>query len=90
MTWLATVCRRALRPLLALLVLTPTLVLAQAVAPRIAEGGEANLVVPDLSQVQFLGISGRALVDAVIDKTGKVRDAHTVRSAPALDRAARG
>jgi len=37
-----------------------------------------------------LGISGRALVDAVIDKTGKVRDAHTVRSAPALDRAARG
>jgi len=62
MTWMATVCRRALRPLLALLTLTPTLLLAQAVAPKAAEGGEANLVVPDLSQVQFLGISGRALL----------------------------
>jgi K(+)-stimulated pyrophosphate-energized sodium pump len=37
------------------------LALVQAVAPR-AEGGEANLVVPDLSQAQFLGVSGRALL----------------------------
>ena len=37
------------------------LTLVQAVAPR-AEGGEANLVVPDLSQAQFLGVSGRTLL----------------------------
>ena len=37
------------------------LTLVQAAAPR-AEGGEANLVVPDLSQAQFLGVSGRALL----------------------------
>jgi K(+)-stimulated pyrophosphate-energized sodium pump len=37
------------------------LALVQAAAPR-AEGGEANLVVPDLSQAQFLGVSGRALL----------------------------
>ena len=61
MTWMASVCRRALGALLALLVLAPSLALAQAAAPR-SEGGEANLVVPDLSQAQFLGVSGRALL----------------------------
>src|ERR1043166_8593060 len=61
MTWMASVCRRALGPLLALLVLAPSLATAQAAAPR-SEGGEANLVVPDLSQAQFLGVSGRALL----------------------------
>jgi K(+)-stimulated pyrophosphate-energized sodium pump len=60
MTWMASVSRRALRLLAALLVLTPTLALAQA-SPA-AEGGEANLVVPDLSQAQFLGVSGRTLL----------------------------
>jgi K(+)-stimulated pyrophosphate-energized sodium pump len=58
---MASVCRRALGALLALLVLAPSLALAQAAAPR-SEGGEANLVVPDLSQAQFLGVSGRALL----------------------------
>ncbi|HEV8151002.1 MAG TPA: sodium-translocating pyrophosphatase, partial [Gemmatimonadales bacterium] len=38
----------------------PTLLLAQASAR--AEGGEANLVVPDLSQAQFLGVNGRTLL----------------------------
>ena len=61
MTWMASVCRRALGPLLALLVLAPSLALAQVAAPH-TEGGEANLVVPDLSQAQFLGVSGRALL----------------------------
>src|ERR1043166_6496749 len=61
MTWMASVCRRALGPLLALLVLAPSSAFAQAAAP-LAEGGEANLVVPDLSQAQFLGVSGRALL----------------------------
>src|ERR1051326_5768304 len=61
MTWMASVCRRALGALLALLVLAPSLALAQAAAPR-SEGGEANLGVPDLSQAQFLGVSGRALL----------------------------
>src|ERR1051326_5513083 len=61
MTWMASVCRRALGALLALLVLAPSLALAQAAAPR-SEGGEANLVVPDLSQAQYLGVSGRALL----------------------------
>ena len=37
------------------------LTLVQAAAPR-GEGGEANLVVPDLSQAQFLGVSGRVLL----------------------------
>ena len=37
------------------------LALVQAAAPR-AEGGEVNLVVPDLSQAQFLGVSGRVLL----------------------------
>ncbi len=38
------------------------LALVQAAAPR-AEGGEVNLVVPDLSQAQFLGgIGGRSLL----------------------------
>jgi len=60
MTWMASVSRRALQLLTALLVLTPTLALAQA-SPA-AEGGEANLVVPDLSQAQFLGVSGRTLL----------------------------
>jgi K(+)-stimulated pyrophosphate-energized sodium pump len=60
MTWMASVSRRALQLLAALLVLTPTLALAQA-SPA-AEGGEANLVVPDLSQAQFLGVSGRTLL----------------------------
>jgi K(+)-stimulated pyrophosphate-energized sodium pump len=58
---MASVCRRALGPLLALLVLAPSLALAQVAAPH-TEGGEANLVVPDLSQAQFLGVSGRALL----------------------------
>jgi K(+)-stimulated pyrophosphate-energized sodium pump len=57
---MAQACRRAVRPLAALL-LTPTLLLAQAAGAR-AEGGEANLVVPDLSQAQFLGVNGRTLL----------------------------
>ncbi|MBS1241085.1 MAG: potassium transporter [Gemmatimonadetes bacterium] len=62
MTWMATASRRAFSSLLALFLLAPTLVLAQAAAPAAAEGGEANLVVPDLSQAQFLGVSGRVLL----------------------------
>src|ERR1041385_3962350 len=61
MTWMPSVCRRALGPLLALLVLAPSPATARAAGPG-SEGGEANLVVPDLSQAQFLGVSGRALL----------------------------
>src|ERR1044071_8550059 len=61
MTWMATVLRRPLAWLPALLMLAPSLALAQVAAPR-SEGGEANLVVPDLSQAQFLGVSGSALL----------------------------
>src|ERR1044072_3371624 len=60
MTWVAQVLRRSLGSLPALL-LAPTLAVARTAAPH-AEGGEANLVVPDLSQAQFLGVSGRALL----------------------------
>ncbi|HEX3234465.1 MAG TPA: sodium-translocating pyrophosphatase [Gemmatimonadales bacterium] len=46
---------------LALAPLTAGALLAQATAlPH--EGGEATLVVPDLSQVQFLGVNGRTLL----------------------------
>jgi K(+)-stimulated pyrophosphate-energized sodium pump len=41
--------------------LTAGALLAQAAAPT-HEGGEATLVVPDLSQVQFLGLDGRTLL----------------------------
>src|SRR5262245_4099777 len=58
MTWMAQVCRRA-RPLAALLLLLPSLALAQG-EPAHA-GGEANLVVPDLSSQQFIGMTGRSL-----------------------------
>jgi K(+)-stimulated pyrophosphate-energized sodium pump len=63
MTWMAVLSRRVLRPLVALsvLVLTPALAFAQAAAAA-SEGGEANLVVPDLSSQQFLGVSGRTLL----------------------------
>src|ERR1043166_6115291 len=60
MTWMAQVLRRSLGSLPALL-LAPPLAVAQAAAPH-AEGGEVNLVVPDLSQAQFLGVSGRTLL----------------------------
>jgi K(+)-stimulated pyrophosphate-energized sodium pump len=46
---------------LALGPLTAGRLLAQAAAPT-HEGGEATLVVPDLSQVQFLGLDGRTLL----------------------------
>jgi K(+)-stimulated pyrophosphate-energized sodium pump len=46
---------------LALGPLTAGALLAQAAAPT-HEGGEATLVVPDLSQVQFLGLDGRTLL----------------------------
>src|SRR5438045_9056300 len=46
---------------LALGPLTAGGLLAQAAAPT-HEGGEATLVVPDLSQVQFLGLDGRTLL----------------------------
>ncbi len=36
--------------------------LAQAQEASVHRGGEANLVLPDLGQVQFLGMSGRALL----------------------------
>jgi K(+)-stimulated pyrophosphate-energized sodium pump len=58
MTWMARTCRRAVRPFLALLLLAPTWALAQQHAP----GGEANLVVPDLSQASFRGMSGEGLL----------------------------
>ena len=65
-----TAFRRAL-PLLVAAVLavgagmaTPALALAQdsTAAPRHEMGGEANLVIPDLSTVQFFGMSGHALL----------------------------
>src|SRR5262245_38153888 len=59
MTWMAQVCRRA-RPLAAVLLLLPSLAMAQG-EPAHA-GGEANLVVPDLTSQQFLGMSGRSLL----------------------------
>jgi K(+)-stimulated pyrophosphate-energized sodium pump len=48
---------------LGLLLLTPGAALAQESAPHHA-GGEASLVLPDVGQVQFLGMSGRALLSA--------------------------
>ena len=35
---------------------------AQLQAPAHRPGGEANLVIPDLSSVNFMGINGRALL----------------------------
>ena len=64
MNLLETVLRRPLSILLAavsavtLASLTPVALLAQAQQG----GGEANLTIPDLSQVQFLGLSGRTLL----------------------------
>src|SRR5262249_28846067 len=56
------------RPAVALLVLTmllavPRVLVAQSAAPSSAHaGGEASLVLPDLSVVDFHGISGRSLL----------------------------
>jgi K(+)-stimulated pyrophosphate-energized sodium pump len=57
-------CRHIAVALIAALALAPLTaggLLAQAAASP-HEGGEATLVVPDLSQVQFLGVNGRALL----------------------------
>jgi hypothetical protein len=35
---------------------------AQATAPSSASGGEASLIIPDLSQVSFLGVNGHTLL----------------------------
>jgi K(+)-stimulated pyrophosphate-energized sodium pump len=71
MTWLAATMRRAGRagratftlatPLLvtALFLSVPALTWAQEKA---AEGGEANLVLPDLAQASFFGMNGRVLL----------------------------
>ncbi len=58
---MATVCRRVL-PLAALLLLAlaPAGAFAQEAARH--TGGEANLVLPDLGTVTFLGMTGRALL----------------------------
>src|SRR5438309_1568078 len=41
----------------------PTAIAAgTAAAPQAQPGGEANLVIPDLSQVEFFGIKGRSLL----------------------------
>ncbi len=61
MTWMALACRRAVCLLLAAFAAFPSLVHAQTAQPR-AHGGEANLVVPDLTSQQFLGMSGRSLL----------------------------
>ena len=51
---------RRLGATLALLIFTPVLILAQEPAPH--RGGEASLKLPDLAQVDFLGIDGRSLL----------------------------
>ena len=51
---------RKLGASIALLMVTPVLILAQEPAPH--GGGEANLRLPDLAQVNFLGIDGRSLL----------------------------
>ena len=67
MTRLAVLIQRHLSLAFALLAglafapLSAGALLAQATAP-VHEGGEATLVVPDLSQVQFLGLDGRTLL----------------------------
>jgi len=45
-----------------------------AQAPQVAHGGEANLVLPDLSQVSFMGVDGHSLllVGVVISLLGMV------------------
>jgi K(+)-stimulated pyrophosphate-energized sodium pump len=45
---------------IALLMVTPVLILAQEPVPH--RGGEASLKLPDLAQVDFLGIDGRSLL----------------------------
>jgi K(+)-stimulated pyrophosphate-energized sodium pump len=42
--------------------LVPALLVAQEAATQHRPGGEANLVIPDLSSVEFLGIPGRTLL----------------------------
>jgi len=56
-------CRRAMSVLLPLLALALMLVtLAAPLSAQPAEGGEAHLVLPDLSQATFLGTDGRSLL----------------------------
>ena len=55
------------RPAVALLMLTallavPRPLLAQPASPAAAHGGEASLVLPDLSSVDFQGINGATLL----------------------------
>src|SRR6185436_1538938 len=57
--------RRALTVVSALLTIVSRNVgpaLAQAAAPAHEPGGEANLKLPDLSQVKFLGLDGHTLL----------------------------
>ncbi len=57
--------RRALAvasAMLAVVVLNVGPALAQAAAPAHEPGGEANLKLPDLSQVKFLGLDGHSLL----------------------------
>jgi K(+)-stimulated pyrophosphate-energized sodium pump len=49
---------------LLLLLLTAPLAFAQQSAPAPHAGGEANLILPDLGQVTFIGIDGRTLLMA--------------------------
>ncbi len=51
---------RKLGASIALLMFTPVLILAQE--PVTHGGGEASLILPDLAQVNFLGIDGRSLL----------------------------
>ncbi|HKO19105.1 MAG TPA: sodium/proton-translocating pyrophosphatase, partial [Acidobacteriaceae bacterium] len=69
MTSLVTTLQRRLSRLLPLALLTALFaaplanpLLAQAAAPQGAGGGEASLVIPDLSQVSFLGMNGHSLL----------------------------
>ena len=71
-TWLTTICShrgraaKTLAALAALLLITAPAVLAQTAPAPEAAGGEAALKLPDLSQVQFLGVDGHRLLTAGI------------------------
>jgi K(+)-stimulated pyrophosphate-energized sodium pump len=63
-TWLAAVCVAGLMVMCG----APVVALAQGAVPPAAQtpaapaGGEANLILPDLSQVSFMGIDGHSLL----------------------------
>ena len=60
-TWFDNLCSLARRPLKISAGLA-TLSLLTSLSARAQEGGEANLKLPDLSQVSFLGIDGHKIL----------------------------